>query len=176
MKEKGLRHLFINELCRGQIGRQGLGFIKGQKRIDQMTKIEHSPNSVSSLTRDISEEHLIVSLYGMVKGRFLGWETAMQMDTRWNKLLYSWSPDMLKFYLNAIQDTLPSPANLKTWNNHSLGQCSLCGYNCCTLLHIFSCCQYSLRTGRYMNWRHDMVLLAIVHQLVSAIIKARRLL
>ena len=166
------RHLFINELCRGQTGRQGLGSIKGQQRIDQMTKREHR-SSVSSLTKEISEEHLLVSLYGMAKqGRFLGWETAMQMDTRWNSLLYSWSPEMLKFYLNAIQDTLPSPANLKTWNKHPLGQCSLCGYNCCTMLHIFNCCQYSLRSGRY-NWRHDMVLREIVHQLAPAIVKAR---
>ena len=52
-------------------------------------------SSVSSLTNDISEEH--VSQYGMAKlGRFLGWETAMQMDTKWNRLLYSWSPEVLK--------------------------------------------------------------------------------
>ena len=60
----------------------------------------------------------------------------------------------------------------KTWNKHPLGQCSLCDNNCCTMLHIFSCCQYSVRTGRY-NWRHDMVLCEIVYQLVPAIIKAR---
>ena len=29
--------------------------------------------------------------------------------------------------------SLPSPANVKTWNKHR--QCSLCGYNCCTMLH-----------------------------------------
>ena len=66
------RHLFFNGLCRGQIGRQGLGSIKGQKCTDQMTKREHS-TSVSSLAKDISEEHLLVSLYGTVKqGLFLG--------------------------------------------------------------------------------------------------------
>ena len=136
------RHLFINELCRGQIGRQGLGFIKGQKRFNKMTEREHR-SSVSSLTKDVSEEQLLVSLYGMAKqGRLLGWETAMQMDTRCNILLYSWSPEMLKFYLNAIQDTLPLPANLKKWNKHLLGQCSLCGYNCCTMLRL--CCTPSI--------------------------------
>ena len=52
----------------------------------------------------ISSEHLLASLYGMAKqGRFLGWEAAMQMDTGWNRILYSWSPEMLKFYLSAIQ-------------------------------------------------------------------------
>ena len=117
---------------------------------------------------------LVQLLYGMAKQcRFLGWETVMQIDTGWDRLLYSWSPEMLKFDLNATQDTLPSLANLKTWNKHPLGQCSLCGYNCCTMLHIFNCCQYSLKTARY-NWGYDMVLREIVHQLVPAIIKARR--
>ncbi|XP_072039086.1 uncharacterized protein [Amphiura filiformis] len=102
-------HLFINELCRGQHGRQGLGFIKGPKRQEQMSKQEHR-STLSSITKDVSEEHLLVSLYRMAKqGRFLGRETAMHMDTIWNSLLYSWSPEMLKFYLNSIQDTLPSP-------------------------------------------------------------------
>ena len=96
----------------------------------------------------------------------------IKMDTKWNRPLYSWSPEMLQFYLNAIQDTLPSPANLKTWNKHPLGrQCSL--YGCCTMLHIFNCSQYSLGSELH-NWRHDMFLPEIVHQLVSAIIKARR--
>ena len=96
----------------------------------------------------------------------------MQMDIRWNKLLYSWLPEMLKFYLNTIQDTLPTPANLKIWNKQALGQCALCGYNNCTMMHIFNCCQYSLRSGRY-NWRHDTVLREIVHQFIPAILRAR---
>ena len=79
---------------------------------------------------------------------------------------------MLKFYLNSIQVTLPTPANLKTWNKQPLGVCSLCGYNNCTMMHIFNCCQYSLRTGRY-NWRHDTVLREILHQVIPAIIRAR---
>ena len=151
------RHLFINELCRGQTGRQGLGSIKGQQRIDQMTKRETGALYHLWQKKYQKNIYLSPSMAWQNKAKFLGWETAMQMDTRWNSLLYSWSPEMLKFYLNAIQDTLPSPANLKTWNKHPLGQCSLCGYNCCTMLHIFNCCQYSLRSGRY-NWRHDMVL------------------
>ena len=116
---------------------------------------------------------MLISLYSMAQqGRWLGWETAMQMDIRWNKLLYSWSPEMLKFYLNSIQDTLPTPANLKTWNKQPLGVCALCGYNNCTMMHIFNCCQFSLRTGRY-NWRHDTVLREILHQVIPAIIRAR---
>ena len=101
------RHLLLNELCKGQHTRQGLGFTKTGKRIDQMSKKEHR-NALSSLVKEVSEEQMLVSLYSMAQqGRWLSWETAMQMDIRWNKLLYSWSPEMLKFYLNTIQDTLP---------------------------------------------------------------------
>ena len=53
-----------------------------------------------------------------------------------------------------------------------MGLCPLCGYNICTMIHIFNCCQYSLRAGRY-NWRHDMVLRKIVHHIVPAIHRAR---
>ena len=121
------RHLLLNELCKGQHTRQGLGFTKTGKRIDQMSKKEHR-NALSSLVKEVSEEQILVSLYNMAQqGRWLSWETAMQMDIRWNKLLYSWSPEMLKFYLNTIQDTLPTPANLKIWNKQALGQCVLCG-------------------------------------------------
>jgi len=83
------RHLFINELCRGQHGRQGLGSTKTTKRIDQMSKKEHR-SAMSSLAKDISEEQLLVSLYSMAQqGRWLAWEIAMRMDIRWNRLLYS---------------------------------------------------------------------------------------
>ena len=90
---------------------KGLGSIKGQKRIDQMTKREHR-SSVPSLTKDISENPSLspCMAWQNKQGRFLGWETAIHMDTRWNRLLYSWSPDLLQFYLNATQDTLPSSA------------------------------------------------------------------
>ena len=170
--EERERHLIINELCRGQTGRQGLGYRRTEKRVNKMSTREHR-QALSKLVKEVSEEQLLVSLYGMAQqGRWLAWETAMQMDTRWTKLLYSWSPEMLKFYLNTIQDTLPSPANLKIWNKQALGVCSLCGYNNCTMMHIFNCCQYSLRTGRY-NWRHDTVLREILHQITPAILRAR---
>ena len=137
-----------------------------------MSRKEHR-NALSSLVKEVSEEQMLISLYNMAQqGRWLSWETAMQMDIRWNKLLYSWSPEMLKFYLNTIQDTLPTPANLKVWNKQALGQCVLCGYNNCTMMHIFNCCQYSLRSGRY-NWRHDMVLREIVHHIIPAILQVR---
>ena len=139
-----------------------------------MSKKEHR-HALSSLVKEVSEEQMLVSLYNMAQqGRWLSWETAMQMDVRWNKLLYSWSPEMLKFYLNTIQDTLPTPANLKTWNKQALGLCVLCGYNNCTMMDIFNCCQYFLRSGRY-NWRLDTVHREIVQHIIPAVLQARNI-
>lgn len=107
------RFLLLNELCKGQHTRQGVGFTTTSKRVDQVSKKEHM-NALSNLVKEVSEEQMLVSLYNMAQqGRWLCWETTMQMDIKWKKLIYSWSPEMLKFYLNTIQDTRPTPANLK---------------------------------------------------------------
>ena len=97
--EERERHLLFNELCREQQGRHGVGFIKGEKRIQEMNKKEHR-KALKTSVKEITEEQMLVNLCSMAQqGRWLGWETAMQLDTRWNKLLYAWSPELLKFYL-----------------------------------------------------------------------------
>ena len=95
--------------------------IKGQKRIDQITKRVHR-RAVLSLTKDISEEHLVlVSLYGMAK-KVVFWDG--RQPYRWTldgTDFFTPGNQRCKFYLNVIQDTLPSHANLKTWNKRPLG-------------------------------------------------------
>ena len=56
------------------------------------------------------------------------WES--HKDTRWNKLLYAWSPELI----NSVQDTLSFPANLKTWSKHSKGLNMY--YTCCVDITI----------------------------------------
>ena len=107
--EEREHHLFLDELCRGQQGRHGVGFIKGEKRIQEMNKKEHR-KALTTLVKEVTEEQMLVNLYSMAQqGKCFGLETAMQLDTRWNKLLYAWSPEILKIYLNSVQNTLPSP-------------------------------------------------------------------
>ena len=101
---------------------------------------------------------MLLKLYSMeVQGRPLAWEAVMSLDLTWNKLLYSWSPKLLSFCLNTIQDTLPTPSNLEKWKMIPLGSCPLCAQHKCTLMHILNKCPVSLKQGRY-NWRHDMIL------------------
>ncbi len=106
------------------------------------------------------------------QGHFLGWETTMHNGHKmeYSPLLLVTRDAEILYQLNPRHTTLTS--QLEDPEQTPICQCSLCGYNCCTMLHIFNCCQYSLRTERY-NWRHDMVLREIVHQLVPTVLKAR---
>ncbi len=56
---------------------------------------------------------MLVNLYSMAKqGRWLEWDTAVQLDIM-EQVVYAWSPELLKFYLNSVQDTLPSSSKLE---------------------------------------------------------------
>ena len=71
--EERERHLFFNELCRGQQGRHGVGFVKGEKRMQKMSKKEHR-KALTTLVKEVTEDQMLVNLYSMAKqGRWLGW-------------------------------------------------------------------------------------------------------
>ena len=167
--EERERHLALNELCRGNLGRAGLGLFP-LRRVSNMSPKEHR-QELSRLAKQSDEEEALVYVYSMAKqGRPLAWDAVMFLDVRWRKLIYSFSDKLLSFYLNSLSDTLPSPANLLLWKMTSLGSCSLCNYNNCTLFHIVSHCRHSLMTGRY-NWRHDMVLRKIIEVVLPMLTK-----
>ena len=72
--EERERHLFVNELCRGQQGRHGVGFVKGEQRMQKMSKKEHR-KALTTLVKEVTEDQMLVNLYSMAKqGRWLGWE------------------------------------------------------------------------------------------------------
>jgi hypothetical protein len=171
--EQRERQLVINEMSRGQTDKAGLGFKKNQKLIKDMTPQEHR-KCLTSLVKDVDEDDMLVYLYGCAKqGQWLKWDSAMQVDTSWKKLLYVWTPELLSFHINAIHDQLPSPANLRLWGKTALGTCQLCHHNHCTLFHILNGCNHSLQSGRY-NWRHDQTLNAIASGLLPFIEDANR--
>ena len=77
----------------------------------------------------------------------------------WSKAVQSSSSQLLKFAVNAAQDTLPHNANLALWKKGSMvtDKCQLCGERQ-TLAHILNCCQVALSHHRC----HDDVLRVIV--------------
>ncbi|XP_072028330.1 uncharacterized protein [Amphiura filiformis] len=102
---------------------------------------------LTNLVKEVNEEDMLVYLYGCAKQeQLLKWDSAVQTDTSWKKLVYVWTPELLSFHINAIHDQLPSPANLKlggqSWTVPTLQL------------------PYSLENGRY-NWRHDQTLRTI---------------
>ncbi|XP_063689179.1 uncharacterized protein LOC134822197 [Bolinopsis microptera] len=119
------------------------------------------------MIKSLKEEELLQTLYDKrVQGKFLTWENTMQLDTGWQSLLYTLSPELTKFHLNAIHDVASTPSNLQLWNYSSTNNCPLCGRQQCNLKHILTCCPVSLKQGRY-NWIHDQVLRVIVQPIAE---------
>ena len=83
----------------------------------------------------------------------------------WKIMLYDWTPEMLKFYLNAFQHTLPDPSNLARWSYSEDSSCPLCSNTPCTARHILAGCKVALDQGRY-TYRHDKVL-AVIREVIS---------
>ena len=76
----------------------------------------------------------------------------------WASAVASLPSYLLKFALNACQDTLPHNSNLAVWQGHP-SECKLCGRRQ-TLLHVLNNCSVALGLRRY-NMRHDDVLKVI---------------
>ena len=105
-----------------------------------------------------------------VQGRWLEWSQQMRMDLNWNSLIYNWSDAELRFALQAVTDTAPTPTNLRRWGCREVDpSCVLCGRPC-TLRHLLNACSSALQQGRY-TWRHNSVL-AIIRQRLLAFWKA----
>jgi len=73
----------------------------------------------------------------------------------WSTAVQKLPPQLLKFSLNAVQDTLPHNANLVVWRRREglSSACKLCGKRQ-TLLHFLNNCPEALNMLHY-NERHD---------------------
>ena len=80
-------------------------------------------------------------------------------DEIWSRVVLRLSDKVLKFAIDAVQNTLPHNVNLKCWNKSESDLCPLCG-NRQTLLHVLNNCPVALKSDRY-TWRHNSVLKAI---------------
>ena len=157
------RDLYFKELLGYIQCKEGAGIGFGGSSKKKKSKRERLVEVIKSL----KEEELLLTLYDKrVQGKFLNWENTMQLDTGWQSLLYTLSPELTKFHLNSIHDVASTPSNLKLWNYSSTSDCPLCGRQHCNLKHILTCCPVSLKQGRY-NWRHDQVLRVIVLSIIE---------
>ena len=101
-------------------------------------------------------------------------DKAMAEDITWNKMLYGYSANLLKFILNFRANTLPSPANLSRWKLYQTARCGLCNMEKATISHIMNSCpwvrqqNYDGLEDRY-TWRHNGVLITLVNFLANII-------
>ena len=92
-----------------------------------------------------------------VQSDWAKWDNVIDLDLKWNEVLYAMSPSTLSFILNSIQQSLPDPRNLRRWKANPEAKCSLCNWKNVTHTHILCGCKVALEQGR-VSFRHDSIL------------------
>lgn len=149
-------------------GRQGLGFIQPACRSSESSQMREIVQKEEDHNSFVRAQQLEVQNDWTIVG-----EVCIPPKLQWRAFLYEWTPEMVKFYGNALQGTLPSPSNLARWNITPENACSLCNFSPASALHILAGCPKALKEGRF-TWRHDKVLVIIRESISYAIAVARR--
>ena len=112
---------------------------------------------ISNTVKQLQENHNYSKAVSMaVQGQWTKWVSYVKRDMRWSDVL-AMPANLMKFYLGATFDTLPSLANLHRWKMVSETKCCLCKADNCTMSHILGACKFSLKQNRF-TFRHDSVL------------------
>ena len=144
--------------------RRGLGMAGANN------KIRINKKSIVNRTKELSNEERIGKILSLsVQSSWTNWDELIQVDLKWNEMMYGMSPSLLSFWLNAVQNTLPDPTNLRRWGKQFQASCTLCKWKNCTLLHILCSCRVALEQGR-ISFRHDSVLGCIVKWIKSSLL------
>ena len=160
---------------RGQTNQAGLGYgIRHAPKQGQRREREE----VLQVFSEIEEQNRIVRALTKRKcfSDWLKWESALAVDLSWQQLLHKHSDSYLKFVLNSIENTLPTPDNLRRWNqsNACEGRCPLGCFKSGTLMHILCNCEkaHEEKPQNRIAWRHDSILFAIYHAVMDRIDEA----
>ncbi len=125
-------------------------------------KVKLNKKSIVQRVKQLSDEEKIGKVLSLaVQSAWTNWDDLIQVDLKWTEMMYGFSPNMLSFWLNSIQNTLPDPTNLRRWGKQKTANCSLCNWKNCSLIHIICGCKTALDQGR-ISWRHDSILANIV--------------
>ena len=134
----------------------------GDRRgLNTSLKPKLNKRSVILRAKQLTDEERISKILQLSQqSKWYEWQDLINLDLKWNEIMYSYSPSMLSFLINSIQDTLPDPVNLRRWSKSKEANCSLCGWKFCSQIHILCSCKVALDQGR-ISWRHDSILNAI---------------
>ena len=118
----------------------------------------------------IESQRMIKFVQLSQQGDWTTWENAVQRSLSW-KDIWQYTPLRLSFLIRSVYDQLPSSSNLRRWKLKDDDSCMLCGQSE-TLIHVLSCCSFSLSHGRY-TWRHNQVLRKLLDFVKEACKKAK---
>ena len=79
----------------------------------------------------------------------------------WHDIVCRIPSNIICFARRSLILSLGNNSNLRRWNIRDSAGCDLC-QKMQTQLHVFSNCKVALEQGRY-TWRHDSILLTIIH-------------
>ncbi|CAG9558683.1 unnamed protein product [Danaus chrysippus] len=75
---------------------------------------------------------------------------------KWRTLIYDWSPALLKFYLNALQMTLPDQRNLVRWAKGTEKTCYICEKAVGTAKHLLVGCKRVVMIELTVPWETNI--------------------
>ena len=145
-------------MFKSQKDRAGLGH-------DRFVSKPTMRKDLTAEVRDMIDEERLPHILSLIKqSKWLEWDQVIDLDLKWKEVMYAMSPSSISFVLNAIQDTLPDPANLRRWCPSKSHECGLCKWKNVTHVHILCGCKVALEQGR-ISFRHDSLLKLIFRYL-----------
>jgi hypothetical protein len=161
--EKAVKHA---QMFPSQVDKAGIGFVRG--RYNKSLTTQQHRRLCSAVVSELETRNLVSHAHTLpLNGVWTKWhESVKPFDLSWKNLIYGPGPRLVAFVLNCTMNSMPTPDLLKIMKYRDTSLCNLCGAKQCTLNHILSSCSFSLQNGRY-TWRHDSILMAMVHTLKS---------
>jgi hypothetical protein len=155
---------FDEKFSRGaQTTQHGLGFVS-HKSFPKLTVREQL---MQRMKKEAEEKRVLLAYDYQMQTNWVEYGIALgkleRKDMTWRKL-FEYTPNLVKFCLNAQSNTLPTPDNLRRWNQTRDLCCGLCASPGATLSHILCGCPwvhaYEMKLPREsrFKWRHDCVL------------------
>lgn len=151
-------------------GRSGLGSIPAI-RYEKAKGKDRRYLVQKEVRAEVEEQRASVMVGLRQQGAWTRWEEAIERRISWGELWRA-EPQRVRFLIQSVYDTLPSPSNLFCWGKSETPACTLCQGRG-TLEHILSSCPKALGDGRY-RWRHDQVLKAVAESIKSAVDQCKR--
>jgi hypothetical protein len=112
--ESSERAIALKQLTNGsQLGTRGLGYSSRHTR-SNLSDAQRDRREVSQHVRAKDDHCRVVRLMSLqMQNDWMLWDELMDINLRWQTLLYGFSPELVKFALNATLNTLPTPDNLR---------------------------------------------------------------